>query len=85
MLIFFLREKEREFLVFLFERKRKRETGIIKKLFLIILSIKRFRGNLGAHTLVIQEPENRQEDCGLELFLVAMEAKCDFCTSRGNP
>ena len=57
----------------------------MKKEFLVILSIKRVKGNLGTHKPVIQEPENRQEDRGLELFLVAMEAKCDFCATRGNP
>ena len=61
------------------------ETIIIKKEFLIILSIKKVRGNLGAHTSVIQELENRQEDRSLELFLMAMEAKCDFYATRGNP
>ena len=72
MLIFFLRKKKREFLVILFDKKRKKETRIIKKVFLVILSIKRVKDNLGAHTPVIQEPENMQENRGLELFMVAM-------------
>ena len=30
----------------------------------------------------MQESENRQEDCGLELIKVFMEAKCGLCTTE---
>ena len=52
-------------------------------MFLIILSIKGFEGNLNAYTPFIQESENRQEDCGLELIMAAMEEKCGFYAIRG--
>ena len=34
---------------------------------------------------IIQELENMQENSGLGLCLMAIEAKWEFCTSRGNP
>ena len=52
-------------------------------MFLIILSIKGFEGNLSAHTLFIQESENRQENCGLEFIKAVREEKCGFCATRG--
>ena len=50
---------------------------------MIILSKKGFEGNLGAHTPFIQELENKQEYCGLELIMEAKEEKCGFYTTRG--
>ena len=40
--------------------------------------------NLGAHMPFIQESENRQEDCGLELIKAVKFEECRICTIRGN-
>ena len=51
---------------------------------LIILSNKGFEDNLSAHTFFIQESENRQEDCGLELINTVRMEKWGIWATRGN-
>ena len=68
----FPKRKRENFLFFFIERKRKKEIRIIKKVFLVIVYIRKVRSNLSTHTPVIQEPKKRQENRGLELFMVTM-------------
>ena len=43
-----------------------------------------FEDNLGAHTPFIQESENRQENCGLELIKVIRVEKCGISITSDN-
>ena len=43
-----------------------------------------FEDNLGAHTPIIQESENRQKDCGLELIKTVRVEECGICITRSN-
>ena len=53
-------------------------------MFLIIFLHQGFEDNFGAHTLFIQESENRQEDCDLELIKPVWSKEYGICASKAN-
>ena len=82
MLIFFLREKKKEFLFF-FVREKERMNKNNQEGVLDYSFHKRIWDNLGVHTPVIQETENRQEDRSLGLIMASIEERCRLHASRG--